>query len=82
MTINVPAEYEELVRKAVASGLFKNPEDVVRRAFQLLEQEQECASSGPRKERQGGQWRGRVRIADDFDELPPDLQDAFGMRKE
>lgn len=23
--------------------------------------------------RQGGQWRGLVRIAPDFDELPPDL---------
>ncbi|HET8954873.1 MAG TPA: type II toxin-antitoxin system prevent-host-death family antitoxin [Solirubrobacterales bacterium] len=38
-------------------------------------------------ERQGGGfaslagvWKGRVRIADDFDELPDDLADAFGMR--
>lgn len=27
-----------------------------------------------------GAWRGRVRIADDFDELPDDLADALGMR--
>lgn len=27
-----------------------------------------------------GAWRGRVRIADDFDELPDDLADAFGTR--
>jgi prevent-host-death family protein len=28
--------------------------------------------------RQPGGWRGRVRIADDFDSLPPDLTEAFG----
>jgi hypothetical protein len=30
--------------------------------------------------REGGWWRGRVRIADDFDELPDDLAEAFGVR--
>jgi prevent-host-death family protein len=25
-----------------------------------------------------GAWRGQVRIADDFDELPDDIADAFG----
>jgi prevent-host-death family protein len=29
--------------------------------------------------RQGGQWQGRVRIAADFDELPPDIGEAFGL---
>ncbi len=29
--------------------------------------------------REGGQWRGRVRIAEDFDALPEDLAAAFGM---
>jgi prevent-host-death family protein len=34
----------------------------------------------PRKApRKGGQWRGKVRIADDFDELPADIAEAFGM---
>ena len=28
--------------------------------------------------RQGGQWRGRVRIAADFDQLPADIATAFG----
>ena len=28
--------------------------------------------------RQGSQWRGKVRIAEDFDELPEDLARAFG----
>lgn len=38
-------------------------------------------------ERQGGgfaalagAWRGRVHVADDFDELPDDLAESLGMR--
>ena len=31
---------------------------------------------GPRV---GGQWKGRVRIAEDFDSLPPDIATAFGL---
>jgi len=27
-----------------------------------------------------GAWQGRVRLADDFDELPDDLADALGMQ--
>ncbi len=27
-----------------------------------------------------GAWRGRVRLAEDFDELPQDIADAFGAR--
>jgi len=27
-----------------------------------------------------GVWQGRVRIADDFDELPDDLAERFGLR--
>jgi prevent-host-death family protein len=29
--------------------------------------------------RQGGQWKGRVRIAEDFDSLPDDIAAAFGV---
>ena len=29
--------------------------------------------------RVGGQWKGRVHIADDFDTLPDDLAAAFGI---
>ena len=28
----------------------------------------------------GGQWKGKVRMAPDFDELPPDLAEAFGAK--
>jgi len=33
------------------------------------------------KGRRGGQWKGRVLIPDDFDELPDDLAEAFGVRE-
>jgi prevent-host-death family protein len=36
-------------------------------------------SDQPRK---GGQWKGRVRIAKDFDELPEDIARALGMDDE
>jgi prevent-host-death family protein len=29
--------------------------------------------------RLGGQWRGRVRMAEDFDSLPDDIAAAFGI---
>ena len=29
--------------------------------------------------RVGGQWKGRVRIAEDFDSLPDDIAAAFGI---
>ena len=27
-----------------------------------------------------GKWRGQVHLAEDFDELPDDIAEAFGMR--
>jgi prevent-host-death family protein len=32
--------------------------------------------------RQGGQWKGKVHIAEDFDELPEDIARAFGIETE
>jgi prevent-host-death family protein len=29
--------------------------------------------------RVGGQWRGRVKMAEDFDSLPDEIAEAFGM---
>ncbi|MDQ3371867.1 MAG: type II toxin-antitoxin system prevent-host-death family antitoxin [Actinomycetota bacterium] len=38
-------------------------------------------TSGPSSlEAVRGAWRGRVHMADDFDELPDDIADAFGAR--
>ena len=45
MTLDVPAEYEEVIRNAVASGAFKTPEDAVRHALCLLEQEQRATQT-------------------------------------
>jgi prevent-host-death family protein len=35
-----------------------------------------------RSPRLGGQWKGRVRIAEDFDALPDDIAKAFGIEPE
>jgi len=32
--------------------------------------------------RRGGQWKGKVRIAEDFNELPDDIALAFGIENE
>mgnify|MGYP006283826831 CR=1 FL=1 len=32
--------------------------------------------------RKAGQWKGRIKIAPDFDELPDDILDSFTGRKE
>jgi hypothetical protein len=37
-------------------------------------------ASVPPQPRHGGQWKGRVVIAPDFDLLPDDIQEAFGMK--
>lgn len=29
--------------------------------------------------RRGGQWKGKVKISKDFDELPKDIAESFGM---
>lgn len=39
---------------------------------------QDESSSNPR---QGGWWNGQVTIATDFDELPDDIREAFGMNE-
>jgi predicted DNA-binding antitoxin AbrB/MazE fold protein len=37
----------------------------------------------PKKlKRRGGMWKGQVVIADDFDALPPELAEAFGVGSE
>ena len=35
-----------------------------------------CDNDAPRK---GGQWKGKIRISEDFDELPEDIGRAFGV---
>lgn len=38
------------------------------------------ATAAPLKSRRGGQWKGCVVVALDFDVLPDDLREAFGMK--
>ena len=45
MTLDVPAEYEEIIRQAVASGAFSSPEEAVRHALELLQHEQKKADA-------------------------------------
>jgi hypothetical protein len=37
------------------------------------------ASPPEKRRRVGGQWQGKVWMAPDFDDLPADLREAFGM---
>ncbi len=53
------------------------PEGTMARV-ELLTSNQSGAT--PAQPRQGGQWKGRVVIAPDFDLLPDDIQEAFGMQ--
>ncbi len=53
------------------------PEGTVARV-ELLTSNQ--SGSTPPQRRQGGLWKGRVVIAPDFDLLPDDIQEAFGMQ--
>jgi hypothetical protein len=33
------------------------------------------------KTREGGQWRGKIHITSDFDDLPEDIAFAFGIKQ-
>ena len=52
------------------------PDGTVARVDLLNPDQTETTPSQPRK---GGQWKGQVFIAPDFDTLPDDIQEAFGM---
>lgn len=55
------------------------PEKLPEGATVLIEVIEAGASIPAAKPRIGGIWKGKVRLADDFDELPPDIADAFGI---
>ena len=74
MTLKIPSEFEDSIRRAASAAGFDDVNQYV--LSRLLGAEVAGATREPRK---GGQWSGRVVIADDFDELPGDLKDAFGM---
>lgn len=78
MQIEIHGETERLIRQQVGDGRYSSPEEVVECAIRLLAQPEHGGPSTPMP-RQGGYWRGQVFIASDFDQLPPDLEAAFGI---
>jgi len=80
MTINIPDDLASFVQQAVASGKFGSQDQVVGEALRLLQQQQESTQQASKK-RVGGQLKGQIIIADDFDELPDDIAEAFGMNE-
>ncbi|MEO8272188.1 MAG: type II toxin-antitoxin system ParD family antitoxin [Aureliella sp.] len=77
MIVNIPDELASFVDDVVTSGQFDSEEHVVGEALRLLKEQQVKRSVA--KKRRGGQLRGRVVIADDFDQLPSEIAGAFGM---
>ena len=74
------ATVRHILPEEVDPSFYEFDEQVVEAAVrQFVERSSQGAAPAPQP-RQGGYWRGRVVIADDFDELPPDLEEAFGMR--
>ena len=46
-----------------------------RRSKEILDTE--LSETGDRSQRRGGQWKGKVKIADDFNEMPDDFDEYF-----
>jgi hypothetical protein len=66
------------IEAAVKSGRFPNEEAAYALVLELLQQDARSTDRGAK--RQGGQWKGQVTIAPDFDDLPEDLAESFGMK--
>lgn len=78
MQLQLTAETESLILQHVQAGHYASPEQVVAAAMRQLGLPANGATPAETP-REGGYWRGRVVIAEDFDELPSDLREAFGM---
>ena len=72
--------HEAKTRLSQLVEMAKNGEDVVitRNGVPTVRLTPVSASSSMASIR--GAWRGQVRISDDFDELPDDIAEAFGMK--
>ncbi len=82
MSQGISKELEELlayIKEAVKSGRFADEETAISRALELL-RDDEKDSALPTQKRQGGQWKGQVTIAPDFNDLPDDLAESFGIQ--
>jgi len=67
VTINVPPEYEGFIRQVVSSGAFKDAEEAIRRALQLLDSEQRAQSAAVQE--QCGSEVDESLLPDDIDPL-------------
>lgn len=79
MKIEVDSVTERRINEQLSAGNYNSPEQVVEDAVRKLGEESKQTTESSSQFRQGGYWHGRISIADDFDELPPDLQEAFGL---
>ena len=79
MNVQLFDELRHFVQAQIATGQYASEEEVIRHALQLLKSEQTFQKRSPTP-RQGGQLRGQILIADDFDTLPDDIASAFGMK--
>ncbi len=81
MSKDVSSSQDDLhayIEAAVKSGRFPDEDAAYARALELLRQV-DRSTARPEK-RQGGQWKGQVTIAPDFNDLPDDLAESFGMK--
>ena len=78
VNIHHPSEKHmaELVERAVAGEeiIFEHNGEPVAKLIPLKPGDLKCP-------RQGGQWKGKVKIAPDFDELPDSFMAAFRTEK-
>ncbi|WP_442483984.1 hypothetical protein [Aeoliella sp. SH292] len=75
MTLHIPSEYEPRLRAAAIAAGYNDVQQYV--IDRLLGDQRTLPQAAVRR---GGQWKGQVVIADDFDELPDDMREAFGMK--
>ena len=79
---NKPEKFELLrsyIEEAVKSGRFADEETAIARILELLHQNETVPPTATRK-RLGGQWKGQVTISPDFDDLPDDIAESFGIQ--
>ena len=80
MSKDTSKQLEELrlfIEDAVKAGHFSDEAAAIARALELLREDTTGTAS---KQRRGGQWKGQVTIAPDFDDLPDDIAESFGVQ--
>jgi len=78
MSNKIVQTLEAYAETCVKAGHFKDAESAIQRALELLRLDTGAPSADAR--RQGGQWKGQVSVAPDFDDLPDDISESFGIQ--